>query len=113
MREQTFMILTALAARPLHGYGIIGRVAQLSGGDLKLGAGTLYGALDRLLEVGWVRIDKEEIESGRLRRYYVLTEEGSGALEAEATRREALARAVRGWLKAGRVPRRNPSGAAS
>ena len=48
MQEPTFLILTALAAQPLHGYGVIQAVRELSGGDVVLRAGTLYGALDRL-----------------------------------------------------------------
>ena len=50
VQEPTFLILTALAAAPRHGYGVIQAVAALSGGDVKLRPGTLYGALDRLSE---------------------------------------------------------------
>jgi DNA-binding PadR family transcriptional regulator len=86
MQEPTFLILTALAARPLHGYGVIQSVAELSGGDVKLRAGTLYGALDRLAEQGLIEVDREEAVDGRLRRYYRLSDSGAGALAAEATR---------------------------
>src|SRR6201986_5084298 len=48
MQEATFMILTALADGSQHGYGIIGEVAEISGGRITLRAGTLYTALDRL-----------------------------------------------------------------
>jgi DNA-binding PadR family transcriptional regulator len=86
MQEPTFLILTALAAEPLHGYGVIQSVADLSGGDVKLRAGTLYGALDRLAEQGLIEVDREEAVDGRLRRYYKLTDSGAGALSTEAGR---------------------------
>lgn len=47
MHEPTFLILTALTAEPLHGYGVIQSVAALSAGEVKLRPGTLHGALDR------------------------------------------------------------------
>ena len=86
MREPTFLVLTALADGPLHGYGVIQEVSTLSRGETVLGAGTLYGALDRLAEQGLVAVDREEAVDGRLRRYYRLTDEGAGALAAEVTR---------------------------
>jgi DNA-binding PadR family transcriptional regulator len=86
MREPTFLVLTALAAGPLHGYGIIREVSAVSQGETVLGAGTLYGALDRLAEQGLLAVDREEAVDGRLRRYYRLTDEGAGALAAEVAR---------------------------
>jgi DNA-binding PadR family transcriptional regulator len=86
LQEPTFLILTALAAGPLHGYGVIQEVTQLSGGRVVLRPGTLYGAIDRLAEQGLVRQDGEEVVDGRLRRYYRLTDEGATLLEAEAAR---------------------------
>ena len=86
MQEPTFLILTAVAGEPLHGYGVLLAVAELSGGDVKLRPGTLYGALDRLTEQGLIEVDREEAVDGRLRRYYRITEPGAGALAAEAAR---------------------------
>ncbi|WP_422773922.1 PadR family transcriptional regulator [Plantactinospora sp. WMMC1484] len=86
LREPTFLILTALARKPMHGYGIITEVAELSGGRLTLRPGTLYGALDRLTDEGLVEPDREEIVGGRLRRYYRLTDGGTAALTAETER---------------------------
>ena len=86
LREPTFLILTALAGEPLHGYGLIAEVDRLSGGRISLRPGTLYGALDRLVDAGLVRIDHEEIVEGRLRRYYQLTESGGGVLATETER---------------------------
>ena len=80
MREPTFLVLTALAAGPLHGYGIIREVSALSQGETVLGAGTLYGALDRLAEQGLIAVDREEIVSGRPRRYFRITDDGQDAL---------------------------------
>jgi DNA-binding PadR family transcriptional regulator len=93
MQEPTFLILTALAAQPLHGYGIIQSVAALSGGDVKLRPGTLYGALDRLADQGMIAVDREEAIDGRLRRYYRLSDSGAASLgtEAERLRRHAAA----------------------
>jgi DNA-binding PadR family transcriptional regulator len=98
LREPTFMILAALAPRPLHGYAIIGEVAELSGGRLTLRPGTLYGALDRLGEEGLLEPDHEEVVDGRLRRYYRLTDDGAAILEHEAARLQRNADAARGRL---------------
>ena len=86
VQEPTFLILAALAAEPLHGYGVIQEVTQLSAGRVTLRPGTLYGALDRLVEQGLVVADREEVVDGRLRRYYRLSDEGAAVLEAEAAR---------------------------
>ena len=94
MQEATFLILTALAAGPQHGYGIITDVQDISGGRVRLRAGTLYTALDRLRAEGLIGADREEIVDGRLRRYYRLTPEGSELLAAEAARLQANAAAA-------------------
>ena len=94
MQEATFLILTALAAGSQHGYGIIADVAQISDGRVRLRAGTLYSALDRLRLDGLVTVDREEIVGGRLRRYYRLTPEGTRQLAAEAARFQSNAAAA-------------------
>ncbi|MEV4199626.1 PadR family transcriptional regulator [Micromonospora globbae] len=86
LQEPTFWILTALAGPPLHGYGIIREVAALSEGRLSMRPGTLYGALDRLVEAGLIEADREEVVDGRLRRYYRLSAAGSATLAAETER---------------------------
>jgi PadR family transcriptional regulator len=100
LQEPTFLILAALAAEPMHGYSVIQEVATLSDGRVTLRPGTLYGALDRLVEQSLVAPDREEIVDGRLRRYYRLTEEGATVLESEARRltsnAEAAVRRLRG-----------------
>ncbi len=94
MQEATFLILTALAAGSQHGYGIIGEVEQISRGRVRLRAGTLYSALDRLRVDGLIRVSREEVVDGRLRRYYRLTAKGNRQLAAEAERLEANATAA-------------------
>jgi DNA-binding PadR family transcriptional regulator len=86
MREPTFLILTALAAGAQHGYGIMADVGQISGGRVRLRAGTLYAALNRLAVEGLVEVDREEIVDARLRRYYRLTTTGTQRLAAEVDR---------------------------
>lgn len=92
LQEPAFLILSALAREPLHGYGIAQDVASSSDGRITLRAGTLYGAIDRLVAAGLVEVDHEEVVDSRLRRYYRLTTEGGERLDAEARRSEAQAR---------------------
>ena len=94
MQEATFLILTALAAASQHGYGIISEVTGISGGRVRLRAGTLYTALDRLRAEGLIDVDREEIVDNRLRRYYRLTPLGGQRLAAEAARLQANAHAA-------------------
>jgi PadR family transcriptional regulator, regulatory protein PadR len=104
MREPTYYTLAALLDGPLHGYAIIKRAAELSGGRVRLAAGTLYAALDRLTEAELVRVEREEIVNGRARRYYRLNDAGRRELEAEAARMAEASRVV-----TGRVPKRRPT----
>jgi len=98
LREPTFLILTALATGPLHGYRIIREVAALSRERVKLLPGTLYTALDRLAAQGLVEREREEVIDGRLRRYYRLTTEGLATLDAETARLRQLADAAESRL---------------
>ena len=94
MRESTYFVLAALRGERLHGYAIIKRAAELSGGRVRLAAGTLYAALDRLAGEGYVVADGEEVVNGRARRYYRLTGLGEAALVAEAARMASAAKVV-------------------
>jgi DNA-binding PadR family transcriptional regulator len=89
MQEPTFLILTSLAAGPQHGYGIMTDVAQISDGRVRLRAGTLYAALDRLSTDQLLEVDREEVVDTRLRRYYRLTPAGRARLAAETARLRA------------------------
>jgi PadR family transcriptional regulator, regulatory protein PadR len=109
MREPTYFVLASLLDGPLHGYAIIQRTLELSGGRIRLATGTLYTALDRLAAEGYVELVTEEIVHGRARRSYGLTSSGAGALRAEATRMAEAARLVtdRGrQLRTGRAARK-------
>jgi PadR family transcriptional regulator PadR len=101
MTEPAFFILTALVDAPRHGYGIVGLVAELSHGRVRLKVGTLYGVLGRLVGDDLVEVDHEEVVQGRLRRYYRLTDSGRRCLSVEAERQSANARvaseALRAW----------------
>jgi DNA-binding PadR family transcriptional regulator len=97
MQEATFLILTALADGSQHGYGIlaeVAEVAEISGGRVRLRAGTLYTALDRLRSDELIGVDREDIVDGRLRRYYRLTPGGVKRLAVEAARLHANATAA-------------------
>jgi PadR family transcriptional regulator, regulatory protein PadR len=99
MTGQAFFVLTALADGPRHGYGIVGEVAGLSQGRVKLKIGSLYPVLERLAAEGLIERDREEAHDGRLRRYYRLTRHGQGLLAEEAELRAATARVVRARLR--------------
>ncbi|MCX5418358.1 PadR family transcriptional regulator [Streptomyces sp. NBC_00078] len=102
MTQAAFFVLTALADRPRHGYGILREVEELSDGTVRLRVGTLYGVLDRLTADGLIVLDREEVHEGRLRRYYRLTDEGMRALDAEAERMAAGASAAKERIAEGR-----------
>jgi DNA-binding PadR family transcriptional regulator len=94
MSSASYFILAALLDGPLHGYGIIKQAAVLSEGRVRLAAGTLYGALDRLAEEELILADRQQVVAGRTRRYYRLTNHGVQALHQEAARMEQAARLV-------------------
>jgi PadR family transcriptional regulator, regulatory protein PadR len=105
MREPTYFILAALVDGPSHGYGIIQEAESLSGGRVRLTAGTLYPALERLTREGLVEPDREELVSGRRRRYFRLTGRGETALTEETDRMRSAAETVSHRLSALRRPR--------
>jgi PadR family transcriptional regulator PadR len=96
MREPTYFVLAALLEGPLHGYAIIKRAEEMSSGRVRLATGTLYTALDRLTDQGYVRLVSEEVVAGRIRRSYGLTDDGAAALSAEARRMAEAAQLVVG-----------------
>ncbi|MFG3555284.1 PadR family transcriptional regulator [Micromonospora sp. NPDC047557] len=106
MREATFLILTALADEPRHGYGIIREVAVLSDGRVTLLPGTLYAALDRLTAQGMVELSHEQVVDGRLRRHYRLRADGRAELARQTERLRQLASAAESRL---RILRPNPA----
>ena len=94
LRPASYFVLASLLDGPLHGYAISTRAAELSDGDVRLTAGTLYGALERMAARGLVEIDSEETVEGRLRRYSRLTGGGREAVVTEADRLASAARVV-------------------
>jgi PadR family transcriptional regulator, regulatory protein PadR len=78
------LILKALSLEPMHGWAISQRLEQLSREALHVGQGSLYPALQRLEEKGWVESEWRATEQNRRARYYELTPAGRRALGAEA-----------------------------
>lgn len=78
------MVLKTLEAMgPLHGYGIARRIEQVSGNTLKLNQGTIYPALLRLEQRGWVRSEWGISERNRRAKFYALTDHGRKKVQAE------------------------------
>jgi DNA-binding PadR family transcriptional regulator len=92
-----FHILLALYGRERHGYDIMRQVSEDSHGAVKMGPGTLYGSLDRMIAAGLVA--KSDIRDPR-RIYYKLTALGQASLKAESERLSALAATARRYLSA-------------
>jgi DNA-binding PadR family transcriptional regulator len=96
--QGSFHILIALADGERHGYAIIQEVAARTGGEVRLGAGTLYRSIQRLLEQGLIVESAErpapELDDER-RRYYRLTSFGSAVARAEAARLAQLLKLAR------------------
>ncbi len=105
LTEATFLIMLSLASEPKYGYAIMKDVRALSEDRIVLGTGTLYGALKRLLEQGWIRrVDEaESAVGGRERKSYELTRSGQRVLDAEADRLQRLLSAARVRMAGGCV----------
>ena len=88
LTEALFYILLA-ARKPVHGYGIIQEVAALIGGRVNLGPGTLYGAINSLLEKGWIVLYSAEAGSRR-KKEYLITEAGREVFAGELRRLREL-----------------------
>jgi DNA-binding PadR family transcriptional regulator len=101
-----FHILLALAGGERHGYGILKEVLRHTDGAVRLGPGTIYGTLQRLMESGWVEeSDGPAATVDERRRHYRLTRSGRQALEAEVQRMEGLVRTARAQRIGGRTAR--------
>jgi DNA-binding PadR family transcriptional regulator len=92
LTEPTLLILLSLAPGPKHGYAIMKEVELLSEGRVHLSTGTLYGALKRFLDEGWIaRVDDPEPnDTDRVRKAYSLTDRGRHILRAEVDRLHKL-----------------------
>jgi PadR family transcriptional regulator PadR len=88
------LILRTLALGPMHGWGIAQRIQQISKDVLQIGQGSLYPALHRLEYKGWIKAEWGASENNRRAKYYSLTPEGQGQLEAERNNWERMAEAI-------------------
>jgi PadR family transcriptional regulator PadR len=88
------LILKAVSLGPLHGYGIIQRIRQMSGEMLEVEQGSLYPALYRIEQRGWVSSKWDLNETGRRAKFYTLTKAGQSQLEAEEASWDRLVLAV-------------------
>jgi PadR family transcriptional regulator, regulatory protein PadR len=88
------LILKALSLGPLHGYGVIQRIRQMSGELLNVEQGSLYPALYRIEQKGWVSSNWETSETGRKAKFYTLTRPGRRQLEEEEASWDRLALAI-------------------
>src|SRR5213596_528958 len=91
LTEPVLLVLLSLAEQPRHGYSILKDVESMSDGRVILSTGTLYGALRRLLDDGWIERFEEE-EASRDRHAYRLTPDGRMHLAVEAARMKRLTR---------------------
>ena len=87
LTESTYYILLSLV-KPQHGYGIMQQTERMSGGRIRLAAGTLYGALTSLCEKGWIILLPAAEESRK--KEYALTEKGRAVLKRELQRLRQL-----------------------
>lgn len=94
LTEATFFILLSLSSGKKHGYLIMKDVEHLSSGRVTLGTGTLYGALGRLLDQGWIERVDEVQSTERPRKVYVLSELGRSILAAETARLQSAVSAA-------------------
>jgi PadR family transcriptional regulator, regulatory protein PadR len=79
------LVLKTLTLEPMHGWGISARIEQFSRGRLDVNQGSLYPALQRLEQKGWIESEWRTTENNRRARYYRLTAAGRRALGAETT----------------------------
>lgn len=97
--EAVLLILTSLAGQPRHGYALLKDIEGLSGGRVRLSTGTLYGALRRLLQDGWIeRFDQPD--TSRDKQAYRLTAAGRRQLQRELHRMKQLTSAAAARLRA-------------
>ena len=89
LTEPVFFILLSLASKPLHGYGLMKDIVNLSKGRVQITTGTLYGAIKRLLEDAWIKPFAQE-DSSRDKQAYAITASGRKQLQAEIQRLRSM-----------------------
>ena len=93
------LILKAVATEPRHGWAIAKRIEAVSGDVLQVKQGSLYPALHRLEQQGWLRADWRRNETGREAKFYSLTKAGRTQLVEEVTQWERLSKAIQLTLR--------------
>ena len=94
------LILKAVSLRPLHGYGVLLRIGQISGNALEIPQGSLYPALYRLEHQGLIAPEWRQSDNNRRAKYYTLTAAGRRRLREEAASWSRLASAIAAALRA-------------
>jgi PadR family transcriptional regulator PadR len=94
------MVLKAVSLGPLHGYGVLLRIQQISGNRLEIQQGSLYPALYRLEHEGWIASEWGQSDNNRKAKYYRLTAVGRRRLHAETEKWNHMADAIGAVLKA-------------
>jgi len=94
------LILKAVSLGPLHGYGILLRIQQISGGRLEIQQGSLYPALYHLERRSWINSESGESVNKRKAKYYRLTAAGKRRLQTEAANWNRMANVIAGILRA-------------
>jgi PadR family transcriptional regulator, regulatory protein PadR len=93
------LILKILALQPLHGWALSQRLKQVSGDVLQVSDGSLYPALHKLEQQGWIRAEWKPTENNRRAKFYSLTRLGTRHLEKEAASWERISAAISGVLR--------------
>lgn len=102
LTEPVLLILTSLAENPRHGYALIKDIESLSDGRVRLSTGTLFGAVRRLLALGWIeRFEQDDTSRDKIA--YRLTSSGRKQLEIELNRMKHLTRAATSRLRRSEV----------
>jgi DNA-binding PadR family transcriptional regulator len=102
LSEPVLLILTSLADQPRHGYALLKDIEMLSQGRVRLSTGTLYGAIRRLVEAGWIEPFDQE-DTSRDKQAYSLTSAGRKELESELDRMKQITQKATARLRARRA----------
>ena len=93
------LVLKTLSRRPMHGWGITLHIQQVSNDVLRVEEGSLYPALHRMEQQGWIKAEWKMSENNRRARYYALTRDGRKQLDAQEEAWESVTRAVAAVLR--------------
>jgi len=93
------LILKVIGLEPMHGWAIAQRIRQISNEVLQVGTGSLYPALHKLEQQGWIEAEWRDSENNRRAKYYTITREGRRALKLEAAQWERLSAAISGIVR--------------